>query len=120
MYETALGKEFQDFGNIVTAKQLIRSERQLERGTLEMADQNVNVVRIDQPHLGRLAQKIFRMIDNELIQRRARGDKHRHRCSAAPACTPHTLPGRSDGARIPCKHGGIETADIDAEFQRIG
>src|SRR5438093_477033 len=120
MDEAALGQEFQDLGNVVTAKQLAGLERQLKRGALKMADQNMNVVGIDQAHLGRLAQKIFRVMDNELIQWRAGRHEHGHRHSAATAGTSDALPGRSDRARITCKHGGIETANIDAEFQGIG
>ena len=93
MYEAALAKKVQDLGNIMTAKALIRRERQLERCALEMADQNMNVFRIDEAHFRRLAQKIFRVTDDELIKRCARSHQHGHRHSAAPAGTPHALPG---------------------------
>ena len=71
------------------------------------------------PRLRRLVQEVLGMIDDVLIQRRARRHHHRHRHSAAAAGASHALPGRSDRSGIAGKHRDIEAADIDAQFQRV-
>ena len=85
-----------------------------------MADEDVDVVGIHQSPLRRLVQEVLRMVDDVLIERRARRHHHRHRHSAAASGASDALPGRRDRSGITGKHRDIETADIDAEFQRVG
>src|SRR5262249_59940528 len=99
---------------------LADSERQFERGALKMADDDVNIVRIDQTHFRRLAQEVFRMIHNELIEGRARRYQHCNGHSAPPARSSHTLPRRCDRARISGEYRHIQAADIDSQFESIG
>ena len=103
----------------MAAESFVGAKRQLESRALKMTDQNMNVVGIDQSHFRRLAQEIFRMIHDELIQRRARRDQHRHRHSAAPAGAAHALPRGRNRSGIAGKHGNIQASDIDAQLQRI-
>src|SRR5262249_9654404 len=84
-----------------------------------MADDDVNVIGIDQAHLGRLAQEVLRMIHDELIERRAGSDEHGYRHAAATAGAANSLPGGCDGLRIAGEHGLIEAATSDSKFQTI-
>src|SRR4030095_7373170 len=113
MNEPTFAQEIQNFGNIVSAKTLVASEWQLKGGALKMIDQDVNVVRIDQSHFRWLAEKIFRMGDDELMQRRAGRDQYRHGHSAASACAPHALPGGGNSAGIAGKYRDVKASDID-------
>ena len=113
MNEAAILQEVENLGNVVAAELLVRAERQLESCALKVVDQDMNVVGIDQTHLGRLAQKILRMIHDELIQRRAGRHQDRDRHSAPPAGAAHSLPSRSDRPRIAGQDGHIQAADIN-------
>jgi hypothetical protein len=84
-----------------------------------MTDQYLNVVRIDQSTFRRLIQKVLRVIDDVLIQRRAGSHHHGHRHSAAAPGSSHALPCGRDGSGISRQYGYIETANVDAQFQRI-
>ena len=55
MDEPALAQKVQNLRHIVHAKPLVRAKRQFERCALEMADEDVNVIGIDQSHFRRLA-----------------------------------------------------------------
>ena len=54
MNETSIAQVLQNLGYVVSSESLVRSERQLERGALKMADDDVDIVRIDESHLRRL------------------------------------------------------------------
>src|SRR5262249_14267059 len=55
MNKAAVAQKLENFCHIVTAEPFPRAKRKLEHGTLQMTDQNMDVVRIDQAHLRRLA-----------------------------------------------------------------
>src|SRR5215467_3933775 len=83
MNETALGQIFQNFGNVVFTEFLVNAERQFESRTLEMADQNVNVFRINQALLRRLMEEVIDVVDDVLIEWCARRDHYCDRTSGA-------------------------------------
>src|SRR5207248_714098 len=71
MNKTAVSQVLEDLGYVVTAESLVHCERKLEGGALQMAEQDLDIIGINETHLGRLAQKVFGMVDDELIERRA-------------------------------------------------
>src|SRR5262245_44459909 len=117
MNETPIAQVFQYLRYIVTAKSLVGSERQLKRGALKMVNQNVNIIGIDKSQFRRLAQKIVRMIDNELIERRTRCHQYRYRYSAATAGSSHALPGGGDCSRIAGENGYVQATEIVTQLQ---
>ena len=102
------------------AELLIVADRQLERGALQMIEQNLQIVRIDVRVFGRALEEIFGMLDDVLIERRARSHQHGQRCGLPAPRAAGPLPGGRDGPRIAGHHHGIQRADVDAQLQRIG
>ena len=84
-----------------------------------MIHENFEIVRLDVGVFGRAAEKIVRMLDDELIERRGRGDQHRAGSAAAASGASGALPGGGDRAGIAGHHAGVERADINAQFQRV-
>ena len=72
------------------AETLARLERQLEAGGLEVAEQDVQVVRIQAGLLGRRVEQELRMLDDVAVDRPAAGDQDRDagpgRRPARPIC----------------------------------
>src|SRR5215813_958944 len=117
--KAAIAQVLEDLRHIVPAESLVDSERQLERSALKVADDDVNIVGIDETHFRRLTQEILWMIHDELIERRTRRYQNCHRRSAAPARSSHALPRRCNRPGISRKHRDIQAADIDSQFQSI-
>src|SRR3954469_7205334 len=120
MDKTTLREILQNLAYIMTSELFIGSKRQLESGALEMAEQDVDVLRIDQPLLRRLIQKIVGMVDDVLIERRTRCDQNRNGHPAAAARTSHALPGRSDCAGITRQNSDVEAADVNSQLKGVG
>ncbi len=80
----------------------------------------MQVVGIDQRVLGRRAEEVRRVADDELIDRRAAGHEHRRRSRRAAAGAAGALPGGGDRARIAGHHRHVERADVDAQLERVG
>src|SRR5207249_8217164 len=93
------------------------ADRQLERGALEMADQDERVVRVHPRVLGWGAEEVLGMGDHELVERRARRHEDGRRRAAAATGAAGLLPERRDGARIARQHRDVEMADVDAELE---
>ena len=70
--------------------------------------------------LGRASEEVIRVFDDELIQRRAGGDQQRQRRAQAPAGAARALPGGGDGAGIAGHHDDVQSADVNAQLQRVG
>ena len=85
-----------------------------------MVDENFQIVGLDVGMFGRAAEKIFRMLDDELIERRGRSHEHSAGSAAAASGASRALPGGGDRAGIAGHHAGIERADIDSQFQGAG
>src|SRR5579863_4058990 len=51
------------------AKSLVRRDRQLEPGALQVVDENLKIVRLNVGMLGRLSEEVVRMLDDELVER---------------------------------------------------
>src|SRR5437899_8524348 len=85
-----------------------------------MIDAKHEIVGLDERRLGRIAEEIVRVADDELIERRRRGDQHGAGAARAAAGAAGALPGRSDRAGIAGEDGGVERADVDAELERAG
>ena len=84
-----------------------------------MIHQNFQIVGLHVRMLRRAPEKIIRMLHDKLVERRRRRHQHRARTSAAPPRAPGALPCGRNRARISRHHGGIERADVDAQFQRV-
>ena len=119
MDESTFGKELQNLSDGMTTECFVGAKRQLERRTLQVADEDMDVVGIHQPLLGWLVQEVLRMVDDELIERHAGRDHHCNRHSAAASGTSDALPGRRDSPGVTGKHRDIETADIDPKLQGV-
>jgi hypothetical protein len=77
--ELVLLEEVEDLADLGPAELLAVLERQLEGGALDVVDEDGEVVRVDEGHLGRLGEEVFRVVDDELVERRARGYEHGRR-----------------------------------------
>src|ERR1019366_9776895 len=60
------------------------------------------------------------MLDDVLIHWRTRGDHDWEGGGVATPGPPGSLPCGSDGAGITRHHNGVERADVDTEFERVG
>ena len=89
---------------IDVAESFVGRKRQLERRALQMIHQNFQIVRLHVGMFGRAPEKIIRMLDDELIERRGRRHQHRARSSAAAPGASGALPGGSDRAGISGHH----------------
>ena len=69
---------------------------------------------------GERAEEVVGMLDDVLIERRARSDQNRKRGRLAAAGAAGALPSGSDGAGIAGENDRIERADIDTQFESIG
>ena len=104
----------------MSPKSLTGGERQLERGRLQMIHQDFQIIRLNECMLGRAAEKVVRVIYDELIERqRRRYQNGAGRPRAAP-CASCPLPGGRNGARVTGHHRDVERSDINAELQGMG
>ena len=91
--EPRLAKLFAEFGQIDVAESFLGRERQFERGTFQVIHKNFEVVRLNVGVLGRTAEEIVRMLHDELVERRRRGNEDREGTPATPPCPSCALPG---------------------------
>src|SRR5713226_2147416 len=120
MQITSLGEPPAKFGEVDIAELVARSNRQFERGAFQMVDQDFEIVRLDKSVFWSIAEKIVRVPNDELIERRRRSHQYGAGVSAAASGAPGALPRCGDGAGVPGHDNGIEGADVDAEFERAG
>ncbi len=85
-----------------------------------MAGQDGQVVRVGQGVLRRTAEEEARVQAEILIQCAWPGHQHRRRAFGAATSAAGLLPGGGDGAGVAGQHGGVERADVDAQFQGVG
>ncbi len=85
-----------------------------------MIQQNFQVIGIDTSVFRRAVEEIFGMLNNVLVERRARRDQHRKRRGLSAPRAARTLPRGRDGAGIAGHHDCVKRTDVHAEFQRIG
>ena len=93
---------------------------QLESRAFQVAEQDLEIVRIDAGVLRRPLEEIIRMLDDVLVERCARRHQHRRRGRLPPPGAPGPLPGGGDRPRISRHHDRIERADVDPELERVG
>src|SRR5262252_649956 len=60
------------------------------------------------------------MLDDILVERRARGHQHGRRRALPPSGTAGPLPGGRNRARVAGHHHRIERPDVDPQLERIG
>ena len=87
--------------------------------TFEVADCNMWIVRIDHSVFGTLAEQILGVNHEILIHRRVLRNKEHHRFIATASCAACLLPETGDRPWITHQDAGVQTADIDTEFQRV-
>ena len=108
MQEAGFFEEAAQVGHVVGTELFAIRQRQLERRAFQVRQQDLQIVGVDAGVLGRLSEKIFRMLDDELVERRARCHQHRRRCALPPAGPPGALPRGGDRSWIPGHHHGVE------------
>jgi hypothetical protein len=106
-------------GRVLGPEPLLRVERDLERGALEVVHEHMQVVGIDQSGLRGAVQDVLGVLDDVLIDGRRGRDEERGRKVLTPPRAAHLLPRRRDGAGIAEEHRGLQRADVDAELERI-
>ncbi len=74
-----LFKVFQHLGEIFSPKLLSISERKLKGSTLNVAEQDEKVIRVDQSMFGRFSEKVVRIFNDELIEGLASGNEDHQR-----------------------------------------
>src|SRR5215467_11690779 len=120
VHQALFRQKTEDLLNVDTTERFVARKRQLERRTLHVIDEYVQVVGIDQRALGRSLEEVARIPDNELIEGSAARDHHGGRSTGAPAGAPRALPRRRDRARVTGHHRNIERTDVDAKLERVG
>ena len=89
-------------------------------GALDVVEENVQIVRVDERPLGRLAEEVVRVVDDVLVEGAGRGHEDHQALAAPPPGAPGLLPCAGDGTRVAAEHAGVELADVNAQFQRVG
>src|SRR5882762_7852639 len=120
MKETSFRKARAKIGKIDIAEFVAQSDGQFERRAFQVIDQNFQIVRLNVGMLRGVSEKIVRMANDELIERRRRRHQHRAGASTAAAGAAGALPSGGDGSGISGHDHGVERTDIDAEFERAG
>jgi hypothetical protein len=100
--------------------QVLLGQRKLGRRRAEVGREDVRVVRIEDRGLHGLVEQGLRMVDQEGVQRVVARDQHRQRPLPGPSRPARLLPQRRPGARIAGDHHGVQTGDVEAEFQGVG
>src|ERR1041385_7798239 len=67
-----------------------------------------------------MVKEIVRILNNELVERRARSHQQRGGTPFAASCPAGALPGGSNSSRIASHHRNVETSDVDSQFERVG
>ena len=114
-----LGQERQQVVGRRRPEHLARLERQLERRRPQMREQDVQVVRVEPGLLRRVVEQELRVVDDVLVDRRARGDEHRDAGALPPAGPTELLPRGGDRSRIAGEDRHVQSADVDAELERV-
>ena len=115
-----LGEERQQVVGRRGTEHLARFERQLERRGAQVGEQDMQVVRVEARLLGRVVEQELGMVDDVLVDRRARGDEDRDAGALPPAGPAELLPRGGHRARVAGQDRHVETADVDAELERVG
>ena len=89
-------------------------------GTEQLRTNHIGIRRIDHHPLDRFAQQGFRMMDKVGVQRVVAGDQHHQRPLTSSAATARLLPERGDRPGESGQQHGIQSSDVDSQFQRVG
>src|SRR5712692_7383456 len=118
MQKTSLSEARAKIEEVNIAEFVAWRDRQFERSTFQVIDEDFEIVGLDEGVFGSVAEKIVRVANDELIERR--GGSHQHGAGASTAATSAAgaLPGGRDGAGIAGHDDGIEGADVDTELER--
>src|SRR5260370_13442430 len=106
-------------GHVVRTELFTLANGQLKCSTLEMVNQNLEVVRVDVCVLRRAFEEVLRVFQDVLVQRRAGSDQHRERRGLTPAGPSRALPRGCNGARVSGHHHRVERSDVDAQLQGV-
>ena len=99
---------------------LRRLEGQLVDGGAQVAEGDVDVVRVDDGVLGALLEEVERVVHEVLVDGRVLGDEEDDRLLGASARAAGLLPGAGDGAGVADDAAGVQAADVDAQLQGVG
>ena len=69
---------------------------------------------------GRLAEEIFGMVREELVERIGRGDQHRRGGIVPAPRAPRLLPRGRDASRVADEDRRAQPADVYAQFEGVG
>ena len=117
---TLLTQEGEQVVGWTRAEPFARFEREFERGSAQVREQDVQVVRIDTGLLRWPLEQELGVMDDVLVDRRTRGDEDRDARPGPPPGSTELLPGRRDRARIAGQDRRVESTDVDAELERVG
>ncbi len=85
-----------------------------------MAEQDEQVVRIDEAVFGGSLEEIVGVLHDKLIQRKGPADQNRQGKARSPPRPARLLPGAGNGPGIPPDNADIQPSDVDPELQGIG
>src|SRR5580698_2966466 len=91
----------------------------LKGGAFQMAEENLEIIGVDVGVLRRPFEEILRMLDDVLIERRARGYQHSQGRRLPTPGAAGALPGRRNGSRIARHNDSVQRSDIDAQFESV-
>jgi len=95
---------------------LARLERSLERGAAQVREQDVEIVRVEPRFFRAALEQELGVVDDVLVDRRARRDEDADARLAPPARPAELLPGRGDGAGVAGEDRDVEGTDVDARI----
>ncbi len=85
-----------------------------------MAQEDQQVVRLDQGVFRRASEKVLRMTGQVLVHGVRTGHQDSQRRGLFPAGAARLLKGCCDAARVTDQHRCVHAADVDAQFQGVG
>ena len=94
-------------------------ERQLVRGARDLRAQHERVLRVHDRALGRAPRQLGGMRGVPLVELVVARDEHRDRAPAGAPGAAGLLPHRRERAREAVEDHRVETADVDAELERV-
>ena len=115
-----LSKEGQERLGIHRPEMFPRLEGKLEAGRLQMAEENVQVVRVEPGLLRGRGEQEVRMSHDIPINGPSAGDQDGYARLGAAARPSHLLPRGGDRAGIAGQDRDLELAHVDAELQCVG
>ena len=109
-------KIIKEFLKIFFPKTFPLFKGEFESCTLQMVQQDEEIVGVNAAMFRRTGKEIVRMLNDKLIHRAASGNQNGETLSHAPSRPSCLLPGTGDGTRITHHDTGFQITDVDSQL----